>query len=622
MNDSRRLEHLKKLATTVRYFILASTTRAGSGHPTSSLSATDLMVALMFGGAFRYDLDHPENPNNDRLIFSKGHASPLFYALWLAAGRVSAEEMMTYRSFGSTLEGHPSTAFAYTDVATGSLGQGLSAGVGMALSARRLDDLPFRTYVLMGDSEMSEGSVWEAMEIAAHYRLGNLVGVIDVNRLGQRGETMLGYDLDVYRRRIESFGWEAIEIDGHDIPAALEAYERAGRDSDRPTMIIARTVKGKGVSFLENKNGWHGKVLDEEQFRRAVAELGVVDTGARGTVAGPETREVAQAPGRDVPAAGYAPGDLVATRDAYGNALKRLFPRYPLVVSLDGEVSNSTRAERFGDAFPDHFFEMYIAEQNMAGVALGLSNRGKIPLVSTFAAFWTRAFDQVRMAAYSEADIKFVGSHAGVSVGADGPSQMGLEDIAMFRTVIGSTVLHPCDAVSTERLVEAMIGHRGICYLRTLRQKTPVIYAPGDDFHVGGSRTLRESNKDVVAVVAAGATVHEALDAFERLQRQNLSIRVIDAYSIKPIDAGALNTAAATMPLLTVEDHRPEGGLGDAVRAAVAPAGGRVRSLAVHRKPHSATGKELRDFEEISAQAIEREVLAMVEESVAHTHGA
>src|SRR5512139_456736 len=489
MSDDKRTEKLRKLAALVRYYILTSTTEAGSGHPTSSLSATELMVALLFGGAFRYNVDHPEHPNNDRLIFSKGHASPLFYSLWAAAGKLTEADLMTYRKFGSPLEGHPTVAFQYVEAATGSLGQGLSIGLGMALNAKYIDRVPYRTYVLLGDSEMAEGSQWEAMQIAAHYKLDNLIGILDVNRLGQRGETMYGHDLSAYEKRIASFGWETILVDGHSFFEILGAYEKAFQVSGKPTMIIARTIKGKGVSFIEDKNGWHGKTLKKEECDRALKELGEVDKSLRGEIGKPEDLK----PEEGVPEASekkmdYTREKSVATRKAYGNGLVRIFPKFPKIVSLDGEVCNSTYAEIFREAYPEQYFEMYIAEQNMVGTALGLCRRGKIPFVSTFSAFMTRAFDQIRMSQYSNPNIKFVGSHAGVSIGQDGPSQMGLEDIAMFRAVLDSVVLYPCDAVSTEKLVEEAAKHHGLTYLRTTREATPVLYREDEKFVIGGSK--------------------------------------------------------------------------------------------------------------------------------------
>jgi len=606
MAHKEKLETLKRLAALMRYYILAMTTKAGSGHPTSSLSAVELMAGLLFGGVFRYDVDRPRHPNNDRLIFSKGHASPLFYALWLAAGKLTEAEVMTYRQFGSPLEGHPSVEFPYVEAATGSLGQGLSIGLGMALNAKYLDRLPYRTYVLLGDSEMAEGSQWEALQLAAHYQLDNLVGVLDVNRLGQRGETMYGHDLEAYRVRISAFGWETLVIeDGHDFAQVLPAYEQALQVKDRPVMLIARTIKGKGVSFVEDQNGWHGKALKPQEFERAAAELGHIDREVRGVIPLPEDRKPPQPEVRAAGPVSYPLDKPVATRNAYGQALARLFPQFPQIVSLDGEVSNSTMAEIFQNAYPDRFFEMYIAEQNMVGAALGLACRGKIPFVSTFAAFLTRAYDQVRMAQYSEPNLKFVGSHAGVSIGEDGPSQMGLEDLAMMRAILDSVVLYPCDAVSTQHLVAAAAQHYGMVYLRTTRMATPILYRPAEQFAIGGCKVLRQSDNDKATVVAAGVTVFEALTAHWELRQAGIPIRVIDLYSIKPLDAAALKDAArATGVIVTVEDHYPEGGLGEAVAAALTGSRAAVHLLAVRKKPKSGQPGELLDFAEISARAI------------------
>jgi len=599
MND---LEDLAKL---IRYYSLVSTTEAGSGHPTSSLSAADLMAGLLFGGAFRFDLDDPRHPNNDRLIFSKGHASPLFYAIWAAAGKVTEKELLTLRKFGSPLEGHPTPAFRYTEAATGSLGQGLSIGVGMALNAKYLVKLPYRTYVLLGDSEMAEGSVWEAMEIAAHYKLSNLVATLDVNRLGQRGETMYGHDLSVYRTRAAAFGWETIVIDGHHLPQIQTAFDQAIRPIDKPVMIIAKTLKGKGVSFIEDKNGWHGKPLKKDELDRALRELGPVDKGLRGTIDPPQGAKPAGKKAVKAAPVSYTADKPVATRYAYGTALTRLAPQYPDMVVLDGEVSNSTYAELFKKAYPDRFFEMFIAEQNMVGTALGLSLRGKIPFVSTFAAFLTRAADQVRMSQYSNGNIKFCGSHAGVSIGEDGSSQMGLEDIALFRAILGSVVFYPSDAVSTEKLVEEMAKHKGICYLRTTRMETPILYRNDEAFWIGGSKILKSSNKDVATVVAAGITLHESLKAYEELKREGILVRVIDLYSVKPVDVATLRQAAEdTGFIITVEDHYAEGGIADAVRTALSKHPVPVHSLAVRAMPKSGKPAELMDYEGISWKAI------------------
>jgi len=614
--DREGMKKLEKLATLIRYYILIMTTYAGSGHPTSSLSATELMECLLFGGIFRFDVDHPKSPNNDRLIFSKGHASPLFYALWAAAGELSEEDLLTYRKFGSPLEGHPTVAFRYVEAATGSLGQGLSIGVGMALNAKYIDKLPYRTYVLLGDSEMAEGSQWESMQIAAHYKLDNLIGVLDVNRLGQRGETMYGWDLDAYERRISSFGWKTVVLDGHSIPDILAAYEEALRATDQPVMLIGKTIKGKGVSFIENKNGWHGKVLSKEECDRALKELGEIDKSVRGEISPPEDlRPKEPTPQKPSKKIDYPADKPVATRKAYGNALVRIFPQFPNIVSLDGEVSNSTYAEIFKKAYPERFFEMYIAEQNMVGAALGLSCRGKIPFVSTFAAFFTRAFDQIRMSQYSDPNIKFVGSHAGVSIGEDGPSQMGLEDIAIFRALLNGVVLYPSDAVSTDKLVEESAKHYGIVYIRTTRKDTPILYNPDEEFPIGGSKVLRKSNRDMLTVVTAGITLFEALAAYEELKKAGIFIRVIDLYSIKPPDSHALQKAAsATKTIITVEDHYAEGGLGEAVKSALSAFPVPIHSLAVRKKPKSGKPEELLGYEEISKKAIVEKVEELIKD--------
>lgn len=615
MIDRENIDTLEKLAKLIRYLILASTTEAGSGHPTSSLSATDLMTALLFGGIFRFDVDNPGHQNNDRLIFSKGHASPLLYSLWTAAGKLEERELMNLRKFASPLEGHPTVAFPYVEAATGSLGQGLSIGLGMALNARYIDKLPYRTYVLLGDSEMSEGSQWESLQIASHYKLDNLIGILDVNRLGQRGETMYGHDLDAYRKRISSFGWETILIDGHSFDDILDAYERACQVSDKPVMIIAKTIKGKGVSFLEDKNGWHGRALKKEEFTEALKELGPVDESIRGVIPRPKDLKPSEQMPQEAQEISYRMDKPVATRKAYGNALVRIFPQFPGMVVLDAEVSNSTFSEIFREKYPERFFEMYIAEQNMVGTALGLSCRGKIPFISTFAAFFTRAFDQIRMSQYSgaRANIKFAGSHVGVSIGEDGPSQMGLEDIAMFRTVLNSVVLYPSDAVSTEKLVEEAAKHVGIVYIRTTRKDTPILYDVKEDFVIGGSKVLRRSDRDLITVIAAGVTLHEALAAYDELEREHIPIRVIDLYSIKPVDEGTLHEAIkATKAILTVEDHFLEGGIGEAVRSALAEHTTPVYSLAVRKVPKSGKPEELLDYEEISKKAIIKKVKELI----------
>lgn len=536
---AQKINELESLAKLIRYYILIATTEAGSGHPTSSLSAVELMTALFFSGVFKFNLDNPNHPNNDRLVFSKGHASPLFYALYAAAGKISEQELLTYRQFSSPLEGHPTAAFKYTEAATGSLGQGLSIGVGLALNAKYLDMLPYRVYVLLGDSEMSEGQQWEAIQIATHYGLNNLVGILDVNRLGQSTSTMYGHNLKAYQKRLEAFEWETILVDGHSFEQILAAYQQAFK-SIKPVMIIAKTIKGKGLSIFEDKEGWHGKVLNKDQLKQALAELGAPNKSIRGTMAKPEEKQPATTKHQSALPINYTVGKLIATREAFGRALVRLFPAYPNMVVLDAEVSNSTYTELFKKAYPQRFFQMYIAEQNMLSVAVGLSKRGKIPFVSTFGAFLSRAYDQTRMSQYSDANIKFGGSHTGVSIGQDGPSQMALADIALFRSILKSTLLYPADAVATEKLVQAAMDIKGLVYLRLTRSPTPVIYQNNEEFPLGGSKVLRQSTEDRVTVVAAGITLHEALAAYEMLKEEGIFIRVIDLYSLKPIDEATL----------------------------------------------------------------------------------
>lgn len=605
------VDRLHELAQQLRVDSIRCSTAAGSGHPTSSLSAADLMAVLL-ASYLRYDFDHPDNPNNDHLIFSKGHASPLLYSLFKAAGAVSDEELLSFRKFGSRLQGHPTPMIPWVDVATGSLGQGLPIGVGVALAGKYLDKLPYRVWVLLGDSEMAEGSVWEAFDHAGHYELSHLVAIVDVNRLGQRGETELGWNTAAYAARVRSFGWQAIEIDGHDFRAIDQAYAQAVRERGMPTAIIARTVKGKGVSFVENRNGWHGRALSKDDAQRAIEELG----GPRSLVVKPHAPEQRQAAPRPQPSQVALPTytQPIATRRAYGDALKALGGARADVVALDGEVSNSTFAEVFAQAYPERFFEQYIAEQQLVAAAVGLQVRGWVPFASTFAAFLTRAYDFIRMAAISQANLRLCGSHAGVSIGEDGPSQMALEDLAMMRAVHGSTVLYPCDGNQTAHLVAQMADLPGISYLRTTREATPILYGPEERFPVGGSKVVRRSAHDQVAVVAAGITVHEALKAHDHLKGEGLAVRVIDAYSVKPIDAATLHEAARDCGgrLVVVEDHWAEGGLGDAVLAAFAGREGgqpaasppRVVKLAVRDMPSSGKPAELLNAAGISAPHI------------------
>ena len=611
--DKNNLENLAKL---IRYYILVSTTEAGSGHPTSSLSATDLMAVLMFGGFLKFDLDNPKFENNDRLIFSKGHASPLFYSLYTVAGKVTEKELLTLRKFGSHLEGHPTMEFPYTEVPTGSLGQGLSVGLGMALNAK-LENLTYKTYVLLGDSEMAEGSVWEAMALAAHYKTNNLVGILDCNRLGQRGETLYGHDVEVYRKKAEAFGWESIVIDGHDLKEIDAAFKQAVKSVNNPVMIIAKTLKGKGISILEDKEGKHGVALKKEELEGALKELGEVDKTIFGEVAKPEEVKSEKLKVESVKFTEYPKDQKVATRKAYGNILANLAAADDRIVVLDAETSNSTYSEFVKKNNPEKFFEMYIAEQNMAGVALGFSRRGKIPFVSTFAAFFSRAFDQIRMSQYADSNIKFVGSHAGVSIGEDGASQMGLEEIAMFRTLLSSVVLYPSDAVSTEKLVDEAAKHHGNVYIQTTRKDTAILYSADEKFPIGGSKTLKSSPTDKVTVIGAGVTLHEALAAYEELLKENINIRVIDLYSVKPLDIATLKKAAQeTNAVITVEDNFVEGGIGEAVAAALASVGKlsgyKVESLAVRKIPHSGKPEELLAYEEIDKNAIIKTVKKFV----------
>ena len=597
-----------ELAQQLRVDSIRVSTHAGSGHPTSSLSAADLMAVLM-AKYLRYDFDNPENPNNDHLIFSKGHASPLLYSIFKAAGAISEEEFMTYRKFGSRLEGHPTPVLPWVDVATGSLGQGFPIGVGVALAGKYLDKLPYRVWVLLGDSETAEGSVWEAFDHAGFYQLDDLIAIIDVNRLGQRGETELGWNLDAYKARTEAFGWRAIEIDGHNLDEIDHAYAEAVESKGTPTVILAKTIKGKGATSIENINGWHGKALPPPDAEKDIAALG----GERHIVvqvSRPESEQPAPLPPpKPLQPPTYQVGDQVATRKGYGDALKALGAARPDVVGLDGEVSNSTYAEEFRDAYPDRYFEMYIAEQQMVAAAVGLQVRHWNPFASTFAAFLSRAYDFIRMAAISQANLRLCGSHAGVSIGEDGPSQMALEDIAMLRAVHGSTVLYPCDAGQTWKLVGEMADREGIVFLRTTREKTPVIYPPEETFPIGGSKVLRRSDRDQATVIGGGITVVEALKAYDQLEDQGISIRVIDLYSIKPIDVDTLHRAAQETDgkLITVEDHWAEGGLGDAVLDAFADTGDvlpDVTKLAVREMLGSGKPEELLNAAGIDASHI------------------
>jgi transketolase len=601
------------LAAQLRVDSIRSSTSAGSGHPTSSMSAADILADLV-ARHLRYDWDDPRSPANDHLIFSKGHASPLLYSVFRAVGVVSEEELLNgYRRFGQRLEGHPTPVLPWVDVATGSLGQGLPDGVGVALSGRYLERLPYRVWVLCGDSELAEGSIWEALDKASYYKLSNLIAILDVNRLGQRSATDLGWNTAAYAERAMAFGARTIEIDGHDLSVIDHAFVEAASHvaGDKPTVIIAKTIKGKGFSEVEDSPDWHGKPFPPDMADRAIAELGGVrDLVVRGPVPAlaepgpalqhpstlPQQPDDHSQPSQDWPE--YKTGEKVATRKAYGDALVTLGARDDKVVALDGEVSNSTHADEFARAFPERYFEMFIAEQQMVAAATGLAVRGYKAFASTFAAFLTRAYDFIRMGAVSGVDLRLVGSHAGVEIGADGPSQMALEDLAMMRAVHGSTVLYPADGTSTVALVAEMAGTRGISYLRTTRGSYPGLYPPGEAFPVGGSKVLRSSPADQVTLVGAGVTLHECLRAADQLASEGIAARVIDCYSVKPLDAPTLAAAAAATAgrVVVAEDHHPEGGLGSAVADALLAAGRRDLSLArlaVREMPGSGSGSEL-----------------------------
>jgi transketolase len=599
------MDEISELAQQLRVDSIRCSTSAGSGHPTSSMSAADLMAVLLTKH-FRYDWQHPKDPANDHLIFSKGHASPLLYSMFKAAGVITDEQLMTdYRRFGTLLEGHPTPALPWVDVATGSLGQGLPDGVGVALAGRYLDELPYHVWVLCGDSEMAEGSMWEAFDKAAYYHLSNLTAIVDVNRLGQRGPTELGWDLDTYAKRITGFGCHPIMIDGHD-PGEIDRALTRATEADLPTVILARTKKGRGFSEVEDAEGWHGKTLPAEMAERAIVELGgerhVIVSGLPPRPGTPRVR-----PSGDVRLPAYELGAKVATRLAFGQALAALGARSDVVV-LDGEVGNSTHAEEFAKVYPERYFEIFIAEQQLVGAAVGMSVRGYVPFAATFAAFFSRAYDFIRMSAISAANIRLCGSHAGVEIGADGPSQMALEDLAMIRAVHGSTVLYPSDATSTAYLVGEMAVQSGIVYLRTTRGSYPVLYAPGESFPIGGSKVLRSGTDDQVTLIGAGVTLHNCLEAANKLTGEGIAARVIDLYSVKPVDTETLVAAAQATGgrLVVAEDHYPAGGIGEAVLEALNAAGqsAHVAHLAVRDLPGSGTPQELMAAAGISADHV------------------
>ena len=603
---------IEQKANNLRIHSIVSTSEAGSGHPTTCLSAADIVSALFFH-TMRYDPQNADHPNNDRFVLSKGHAAPLLYAAWAEAGIIDPVDLRNLRKIDSDLEGHPTPRLGWVDVATGSLGQGLSVGLGMALNGKYLDQSDYRVYVLMGDGETAEGGIWEAVALAAHYQLNNLIGIVDVNGIGQSQRTMYESDIDSYCRRFESFGWNTIGIDGHDTDQILSALAEAQTSTEQPTMIVAKTFKGRGVSFTENADGWHGKAIPDEQFDQALNELGPV-ANVPVEIQPPTAFNRQGISVSEMAPPDYALGEEIATRSGYGAGLAKLALANPNVVALDGDTKNSTYAEEMIGVDAGRYFEMFIAEQNLVGAGIGLSKRGKIPFVSTFAAFFSRAYDQIRMSAISQANIKYVGSHCGVSIGEDGPSQMGLEDLAMFRAIPDAAVLYPGDPVAAERLVAEAADYEGIVFLRTSRPKTPVIYDNSEMFPIGGSKVLRSSQADQITVVGAGVTVHEALKAYDKLQDDRIAIRIIDLYSVKPVDAETLIQSAKSTnnTIVTVEDHYPEGGIGEAVQSAVASAGICVHKLAVNGIPRSGKPEELLQIFGISAACIIDKVKAIL----------
>ena len=613
MTTPDKFAALRDVATRLRIHSVQMTTHAGSGHPSTCCSAADIMAALFFGG-MNFDPKNPKNPNSDRFVLSKGHGAPVLYAAWAEVGHIPVEDLMKLRTFGSNLEGHPTPRLDFIDVASGSLGQGLSCGVGMAFAAR-IDKRDYHTWVLQGDGETAEGAVWEAAETASYYKLNNLTVIVDANRLGQSQPTMLQHDMDTYKKRWTAFGWKVFVIDGHDMAQIVSALRKARRSKDQPTAIIAKTFKGRGISFVEDKEGWHGRPLKKDEADKAVAELRAQLTGATGAKPKRVPREKAPAPHEParIETPSYKVGDLIATREAYGSAIVKIGAVDPRVVALDGDTKNSTYSEKFLKAYPDRFFEGFIAEQNMVGAAVGMASRGKVPFASAFACFLERAVDQIRMAAISFANVKFVGSHAGVSIGEDGPSQMALEDIAIFRAICDCVVLYPTDAVATERAIELAANHPGMVFIRTSRPKTPVVYDNHHEFSLGKANLLRHSDTDKVTVVGAGVTLTEALKAYDLLKAQGTMIRVIDIFSVKPIDKALLIESAkrTNNTIVTVEDHHIEGGIGDAVAAAVSPEGVRVHKVGVHEMPRSGKPEELMQHFGLSAARIAEKVRSL-----------
>ena len=605
------IELLKGIANQLRIHSIEATTAAGSGHPTSCLSAADVVAALFFGH-MKYDTKNPHYYNNDRFILSKGHAAPLLYAAWAENGFVPIPELLKLRQFGNDLEGHPTPRLAFADVATGSLGQGLGVGVGMALAAKQ-DKLDYNTYVLLGDGEIAEGSVWEAANLAGFYKLSNLIAIVDANRLGQSQATMFGHDINIYVKRFESFGWRVETLDdGHDMEEIMEVLSGVGLD-ERPLAIIAKTYKGAGVSFLQDKDNWHGKPLNAEEAAKAIAELQPsAKSGLTVAIPAPTALPAPNlAAPASYPAISYKLGDSIATREAYGVALARIGETDPRINAMDGDTKNSTFADKFFKKFPDRSTECFIAEQNLVAVAIGYATRGHVPFASTFATFFTRAADQIRVAGISQSNLKLVGSHVGVSIGEDGPSQMALEDLAMMRAVVGSTVLYPAEAVATEKLLEQMATIKGVCFLRTSRPKTPVIYGNDEKFPIGGAKVLRTGDK--VTIVGAGVTLFEALKAADSLKADGINVTVIDAYSIKPLGKKEILAEAkkTNNTVITVEDHYSEGGLGDAVAGELSSEGIKVHKLAVNGIPRSGHAAELMAAFGIDAAAIVKKVKSL-----------
>ena len=597
---------LSHKATQLRIHSIRSTTEAGSGHPTSCCSAADI-VATLFFGVMRYDPTDPRNSDNDRFVLSKGHAAPLLYAAWAEAGYIEPSELLQLRKLESDLEGHPTPRLSFVDMATGSLGQGLSAGVGIALNHKYLDRLQARVYVLLGDGESVEGSVWEGAELARHFQLDNLCAIIDINRLGQSDPTLLQHDLDGYQKRWQGFGWHSLVVDGHDHATLLQAFDMASKTKDKPTVLLAKTFKGKGIAIAEDKMNWHGKALNKEQAEAAIQDLSkqLPHDPSPLSIHSPQKTQKSEPTIEAFPPPDYGGKDSVATREAFGEALTHLGEVNPLVVALDADVKNSTFTEKFGKRFPERFFENFIAEQNMIGTAAGLAACGKIPFAATFACFLTRGYDFIRMAAISQANIKLMGSHAGVSIGEDGPSQMGLEDLSMMAAQPGVVVLYPSDAVCTYRLVEAAASHQGMVYIRTGRPKTPILYPNDEPFHLGGSKLHKPSSDDRLTIVAAGVTLFEALNAQAELAKAGIPVRVVDLYSIVPIDQHMLlECARTTSTFLTVEDHYAHGGIGDAVLNALSAEAVRVHKLAVREIPHSGKPGELLDRYGLNANTI------------------